>query len=49
MYQMLDTDSWSIEPTCKKLIEVLPQISRDPDKIGDCIEFDGDGAADCGR
>jgi hypothetical protein len=48
MNQMLDTDCLSIDPTCKKLIEVLPQPSRDPDKIGDCIKFYGVDAADCG-
>jgi hypothetical protein len=49
MYQMLDSDSWSIDPSCKKLIEVLPQLSRDTETIGDCIKFDGDDPGDTAR
>jgi hypothetical protein len=31
------------------LIEVLPQLSRDTDIIGDCIKFDGDDPGDTAR
>jgi hypothetical protein len=46
---MLDSDCWSIDPSCKKLIETIPQLSRDPDKLGDCIKFDGDDPLDTAR
>jgi hypothetical protein len=46
---MLDSDSWSIDPSCVKLIDCLPMLLRDPDKDSDVLKVDGDDPADSAR
>ena len=50
MYQMLDVETWSIDPSCTKLITCLPAMIRDaPDHVEDCRKMDGDDPADSVR
>jgi phage terminase large subunit len=55
MYEMLDADLWTIDPSCERLIESLPTLIRDEDDIEDILKVDhseneiGDDAPDCAR
>lgn len=49
MYQLLETDNWTISSACTKLIEILPTLTRDPDKTEDILKIDGDDPADSAR
>jgi len=49
MYQLLESDSWLITENCAKLIEGLPQLVRDTNRVEDIRKMDGDDAADAAR
>jgi hypothetical protein len=49
MYQLMETDSWSITENCAKLIECLPLLIRDDRRVEDIRKVDGDDAADAAR
>jgi phage terminase large subunit len=49
MYQMMESDSWVITDTCRKLIECLPHLVRDERRSEDIRKVDGDDPADAAR
>jgi hypothetical protein len=49
MYQLMETDSWSITENCAKLIECLPLLIRDERRVEDIRKVDGDDAVDAAR
>lgn len=49
MYELLRDGMWMINTNCANLIETLPMMTRDPNKIEDCLKFDGDDACDNSR
>jgi len=49
IYDMLRNEQMTFDPGCKKLIDVLPMISRDEDNPEKPIKFDGDDAFDALR
>jgi phage terminase large subunit len=49
MYQLLESDSWLITENCAKLIDGLPQLVRDTNRVEDIRKMDGDDAADAAR
>ena len=49
MYQLLESDAWVITDNCAKLIECLPLLVRDDDRVEDIRKVDGDDAADAAR
>lgn len=42
MYQMLDADYWTIDPSCVNLIECLPTLIHDEDNSEDVLKVDAD-------
>jgi hypothetical protein len=49
MYQLLESDAWLISDNCAKLIDGLPLLVRDDDRVEDIRKVDGDDAADAAR
>lgn len=49
MYQLMETDAWSITENCGKLIECLPLLIRDERRVEDIRKVDGDDPADAAR
>jgi phage terminase large subunit len=49
MYDMLRSGHWVIGSNCTELIKTLPMLSRDENKVEDCVKFEGDDAADAAR
>jgi phage terminase large subunit len=49
MYQLLESDAWVITDNCAKLIDGLPLLVRDDDRVEDIRKVDGDDAADAAR
>src|SRR5580698_6367810 len=49
MYQLLESDAWLITDNCAKLIDSLPILVRDQDRVEDIRKADGDDAADAAR
>lgn len=49
MYQLLETDMWTIAPQCKELIHTLPMLVYDEKHIEDVAKMDGDDSADAAR
>ncbi len=49
MYQLMETDAWSITENCRQLIESLPLLIRDERRVEDIRKVDGDDAADAAR
>jgi phage terminase large subunit len=49
MYQLLESDAWVITDNCAKLIDGLPLLVRDEDRVEDIRKVDGDDAADAAR
>jgi phage terminase large subunit len=49
MYQLLESDAWLITDNCAKLIDNLPLLIRDEDRVEDIRKVDGDDAADAAR
>jgi phage terminase large subunit len=49
MYQLLESDAWVITDNCAKLIDNLPLLVRDDDRVEDIRKVDGDDAADAAR
>jgi phage terminase large subunit len=49
MYQLLESDAWLITDNCAKLIDSLPILVRDDDRVEDIRKADGDDAADAAR
>jgi phage terminase large subunit len=49
MYQLLESDAWVITDNCAKLIDNLPLLIRDDDRVEDIRKVDGDDAADAAR
>jgi terminase large subunit-like protein len=49
MYQLLESDAWLITDNCAKLIDSVPILVRDDDRVEDIRKADGDDAADAAR
>lgn len=49
MYQLLESDAWVITDNCAKLIDGLPLLVRDDNRVEDIRKVDGDDAADAAR
>lgn len=49
MYQLLKTGRWKISRQCKRLIECLPSLQRDPKHPEDILKIDGDDPGDSAR
>jgi hypothetical protein len=49
MYQLLESDAWVITENCAKLIECLPLLVRDTQRVEDIRKADGDDPADAAR
>ena len=49
MYQLLESDAWVITDNCAKLIDGLPLLIRDDDRVEDIRKVDGDDSADAAR
>jgi hypothetical protein len=49
MYQLLADDAWMITENCHELIEGLPQLVRDEQRVEDVRKMGGDDAADAAR
>ena len=49
MYQMLADDAWLITENCRELIDGLPQLVRDEQRVEDVRKVEGDDAADAAR
>lgn len=49
MYNMLQSESWTIAPGCQRLIECLPILIRDEKNREDVLKVDGDDPADAAR
>jgi phage terminase large subunit len=49
MYQLLESNAWVITDNCAKLIDNLPLLIRDEDRVEDIRKVDGDDAADSAR
>ena len=49
MYGLLDAGRWLVAESCPNLIEMLPQLTRDPDNIEDVLKMDGDDSSDSAR
>lgn len=49
MYEGLKYDEWIISNECKELIKTLPSLTRDDEKLEDCVKFGGDDAVDSAR
>jgi phage terminase large subunit len=49
MYQLLESDTWLITDNCAQLIDGLPLLVRDDNRIEDIRKVDGDDAADAAR
>ena len=49
MYQALEADHWLIADNCRRLIENLPTLTRDPANVEDTLKCDGDDPADAAR
>jgi phage terminase large subunit len=48
-YQLLESDAWLITENCAKLIDCLPQLVRDNQRVEDIRKVDGDDPADAAR
>src|SRR6201985_3567545 len=46
---LLESDAWVITENCAKLIDGLPLLVRDDDRVEDIRKVDGDDAADAAR
>jgi len=49
MYQLLESNAWVITDNCAKLIDGLPLLVRDEDRVEDIRKVDGDDSADAAR
>jgi hypothetical protein len=49
MYQLLKTGQWKINRNCRRLIECLPLLQRDPKHPEDILKVDGDDPGDAAR
>lgn len=49
MYQLLESDAWSITENCAKLIDCMPLLIRDERRAEDIRKVDGDDPADAAR
>src|SRR4029077_7650210 len=49
MYQLLESNAWTISETCPRLIECIPQLVRDDRRQEDIRKVDGDDPADAAR
>ncbi|MDP9148206.1 MAG: hypothetical protein M3N22_11150, partial [Acidobacteriota bacterium] len=49
MYQLLESDAWSITENCARLIECMPLLIRDERRVEDIRKADGDDPADAAR
>ncbi len=49
MYQLLESDAWSITENCAKLIDCMPLLIRDERRVEDIRKVDGDDPADAAR
>ena len=49
MYQLLESESWLITDNCRQLIDGLPILVRDDNRIEDIRKVDGDDSADAAR
>jgi phage terminase large subunit len=49
MYQLLESNAWVITDNCAKLIDNLPLLIRDDDRVEDIRKVDGDDSADAAR
>jgi hypothetical protein len=49
MYQLMETDAWTITENCARLIECLPLLIRDDRRVEDIRKVDGDDPADAAR
>ena len=49
MYQLMETDTWTITENCARLIECLPLLIRDERRVEDIRKVDGDDPADAAR
>lgn len=49
MYQLLESEMWTIGDNCPQLIECIPTLTRDPVKVEDCLKMEGDDSVDSAR
>jgi phage terminase large subunit len=49
MYQLLESDAWLITDNCNKLIDSLPLLVRDDNRVEDIRKCEGDDPADAAR
>ena len=49
MYQLLESNAWLITENCAKLIECLPLLVRDKNRVEDIHKAEGDDPADAAR
>jgi phage terminase large subunit len=49
MYQLLENDAWLITENCTKLIDCIPQLVRDSNRVEDIRKVEGDDPADAAR
>ena len=49
LYQMLEAGQWVITENCARLIECLPNLTRDPANVEDVLKCSGDDPADSAR
>ena len=49
MYQLLESDAWVITENCSRLIDGIPLLVRDNQRVEDIRKVDGDDAADAAR
>ena len=49
LYDMLKNNELEIDPSCHKLIETIPMITRDEDNLEKTVKFEGDDSYDAER
>lgn len=49
LYELLRSDQWQIDPSCVKLIETLPMVTRDEDDPEHTVKFEGDDPFDAAK
>ena len=49
MYQLLESDAWTVTENCARLIECLPLLVRDDQRVEDIRKVEGDDPADAAR
>jgi hypothetical protein len=49
LYELLRSGQWEIDPSCVKLIECLPMVTRDEDDPEKTVKFEGDDPYDAIR